>query len=347
MGELSRREIGEIASPAWVVDAHARTVARRRQCGRGGDHSIPHERRRPHRTVVRSRDRVADAGIDAVEPIPGRDLDVSLDHAWLAAQPEEPVAPAAGAGHLIHDPAGCADHVVLHGLAGPRELRRGHPDSAAGDDDRSRSDFERRRRGDSSSFGHRRIDEQPEPGGRASPLSRGALQAHLHDAHDVACPPVSLASRKPRSEPRRGAQRSTRFHERGELDREEMPSSLAARREVAAQRSLLLQDRGGRALERQLQHPRPAVVGDPAHDVESPRRAGDVEGRLAGEELPQAGICLLPQGPQAVEPGLEPHQVARGADVRQTTQPDHGNRPRRRKAPRKTGSTRARRRSFA
>src|SRR5439155_6000572 len=99
---LRPREVGEIASPARVVDAQPTALALHRQSGRGGNHPVAHERCGSNRLIVGSRDRVADPGIDAVEPIACRDLEVSLDRARLAAQPEEPVAAAAGAGYLIH-----------------------------------------------------------------------------------------------------------------------------------------------------------------------------------------------------------------------------------------------------
>ena len=221
---------------------------------------------------------MADPGIDAVEPIACRDLEVSLDRARLAAQPEEPVVAAAGAGYLIHDPARRADHVVLHLLAGRGQVGLRHVICQARGHSRSRRDFECRRRGDSSPFGHGRVDEQSQARGPASPLSNGALQAQLHDAHDVTGPAVGLASREPGRQCRRCAERPIPLHERREVSAEELPPSRAAGRQVATRRGLALQQRRGRALERQLEDAGSAVVGDSAHDVESPRRAGDVEG---------------------------------------------------------------------
>src|SRR2546430_16441440 len=64
-------------------------------------------------------------------------------------------------------------------------------------------------------------------------------------------------------------------------------------------------------------------VRDSAHDVESSRRPRDVHGGVTREERSQARVRLVWQGAQAVESALEPDDVPRGADVRETAQWDH------------------------
>src|SRR6266516_952004 len=69
--KLHRCEIGEVAAAPW---------------GFGNEDAKSHECCRADRPVVGPRDRVADPGIDAVESVTGRNLEVAFDCAWLAAQ---------------------------------------------------------------------------------------------------------------------------------------------------------------------------------------------------------------------------------------------------------------------
>src|SRR5438876_8074277 len=80
--KLRRREVREIASA-------------RRSLGR--EDPMSHERGGADRSVVGTRDRMADAGIDAVESVTGRDRDVALDCAGLTMQLKQAVLLAAGA----------------------------------------------------------------------------------------------------------------------------------------------------------------------------------------------------------------------------------------------------------
>src|SRR3989454_35101 len=107
---------------------------------------------------------------------------------------------------------------------------------------------------------------------------------------------------------------------------------LLAATAVAAPRGLRLHQGAGRARERQLQHARAAVVGDPAHDVEPSRGSRDVN-RLAGrEECLQPAIGIPRKRVEAIQRRLKPI---------------HFSRPRRRNAACSTGSIARRSASFA
>src|SRR5436190_13338834 len=77
--KLRRCEIGEVAAAPR---------------GFGCEDAQSYECCGADRTVVGPRDRVADPGIDAVESVTRRNLDVAFDRAWLAAQLQQPIHPA-------------------------------------------------------------------------------------------------------------------------------------------------------------------------------------------------------------------------------------------------------------
>ena len=78
-----------------------------------------------------------------------------------------------------------------------------------------------------------------------------------------------------------------------QLDAEEipaLPALPAVRCDIAMSIRLRLYERARRTGEWQLQHTRATVVGDPAHHVQSPRRATDEHSALGGEEGAQARV---------------------------------------------------------
>ncbi len=96
----------------------------------------------------------------------------------------------------------------------------------------------------------------------------------LHDTNDIGCPTIGLL----------------RGSGDGKVRRVEIPTISAATGDLTARRVLRLHERKGRACERQLEHARAAVVGDPAHHIEAARRARDEDGTIGGKETSQAGI---------------------------------------------------------
>src|SRR5262249_55787328 len=91
---------------------------------------------------------------------------------------------------------------------------------------------------------------------------------------------------------------------------EKLPTVSAPCREIAARTGRALHDRRVRACERQLKHAPSAAVGDPPHDIESPRDPGDVESLALCKELTQMGTRVRTQSAHNAERGLEPDQVA-------------------------------------
>jgi len=279
---------------------------------------------------------MAHPGIDTVESEACGDIVVAFDRAGLAQQPQQPILFAAGAGHLVHDPAWRADHVILHGLTHDRQLCGTDRDPGTRRDRRPNGDFERRRRGKPASFWDCGIDEDAE-----SRSCSAAREQGLYDARHVARPPIGFVVAKP----------SRQIKGRGErkLTAEEIPPLRTPSRNVAVWRLLVrgLYQRDRRAGERQLEDARATVVRDPAHDVESPRRPGYVYRKIGREECPEPGIRLAWQGPEAIQGRLKPSEIGRSGDVTEATQRDHGPKPRRRSAPCSTGSIARRSASFA
>src|SRR5574342_1219929 len=114
---------------------------------------MPHEGGGADRAVVGARHRVADAGVDAVEPITGRNFDVPFDRPGLAAELEQSVFPAAGARHLVHDAARRSDDLVLDALAQRRQFYWADHDIATRRDGSRTCDFERSRGRDTAPLG--------------------------------------------------------------------------------------------------------------------------------------------------------------------------------------------------
>jgi hypothetical protein len=86
---------------------------------------LPHEGPHAHRPVVGPRHGVADARVDPPEGNVGRDVHVAQHLRGLAHERKELPGAAAAAGHLVHDAARAAAHLVLHQLAQPGQLQRG------------------------------------------------------------------------------------------------------------------------------------------------------------------------------------------------------------------------------
>ena len=89
-------------------------------------------------------------------------------------------------------------------------------------------------------------------------------------------------------------------------DAEVVPLSRATRGNVAVSLALRLYQGGRRAGERELEDAGAAIVRDATHDVESSRRAGDVQRPVGREELPHARIGIVRQTTQPIERRLKP-----------------------------------------
>src|SRR5439155_23414461 len=272
-----------------------------------------------HGSVVGPRDGMADPGIDAVESVSCRNFEVAFDRARLATQLQQAVLLAAGARHLVHDPRGCAYDVVFDALTQRREVSRVDAMARGSGDGDCNRDFQRGRRRDASAFRYGGVDQNPQASRR-----RSGRKQRLHDANDVARPTIGLSFAKPSGELLRRGE--------GQLYREEIPATSPQTCDLTARRCLRLYERKRRAVERQLEHARAAVVGDSAHHIEAARCAHDAHGSLGGKETAQARIRRGGQRLQQVERGLEPI---------------HSRSPRRRSAACSTGSTTARNLSFA
>ena len=158
--------------------------------------------------------------------------------------------------------------MVFDALAQRRQFRRVDAIVEARGDGSSNRDLQRGRRRDAPAFRYRGVNQNSQAGRCFRRDQR------LHDTNDIGRPTIGLL----------------RGSGKGKVRRVEIPTLSPATGDLTARRGLRLYERERRARERQLEHARAAVVGDPAHDVEPSRGSRDEDGSSGGKETAQARI---------------------------------------------------------